>query len=98
MPPGARDLDRRRAADPPTSQWVRAADRRRPRPPTATVSASVVDRRVGDAGQIHAPSGTRCSSPHRLPRGRIFCGLARADGIERVAQAGLGVEVVGPRR
>src|SRR5262249_33533773 len=34
----------------------------------------------GRRRHTHAPSGTRCVSPHRLPRGRIFCGLALPTG------------------
>ena len=51
---------------------------------------------VGDRGhQIHAPSGTRCSSPQRLPAREDLARVRPPRRVERVAQPRLGVEVVG---
>ena len=63
----------------PTHLPVGAAADRRDDPRPGDRGAQLLD--VGERGhQIHAPSGTRCSSPQRLPRGRILRGFARPDG------------------
>ncbi len=56
--------DRRRSADLPLRARADRGD----------------DGRRCASAHIHAPAGTCCSSPHRLPRGSTFCGFATPSG------------------
>ena len=42
---------------------------------------------LGEGRQIHAPAGTCCTSPHRLPRGQHLVRVGDAVGIEGPAEA-----------
>ena len=94
------DDPRRRAAPraPPG-----ATARRRPtacarprRRPGRRSAARPRRRSVQSAGRhhTHTPSGICWRSPQREPAGSTFVGVGAAVGVERVAQPGLGVEVV----
>ena len=71
--------------------------RRRPGPPRVPspviVTGPSAPTSLGERRQIHAPSGTCCTSPHDAGDGSTLSGLASPVGVERPAQRGLRVEV-----
>ena len=98
-------LVRRRSPPAPGPRRRREAAGRRPpgasRPPTgSTASRRPRDARsatvaLGARLRSTCPPGRAASSPHRLPRGQDLVGVRATRRVERVAQPGLRVEVVG---